>query len=699
MTSAESPPSCVTLTEEVTAQALLFRDLADTLPEQLAYFDQGSSTCRFANLRYAQCYGLTSATIVGKHARDIVDGATWAFAKPYLERASAGQRQSYQREIVANDGSFRMVHVSMTPHLDASGQQRGVLVVSRDITARWQAERASRESEARLQKFAQATQEAIVFHRRGSILDSNDAMTRLVGYTPDEVLGTDIFDYIVPGDRAAAQAYARRGDEFLYEVSLLHRDGHAVPVEVIGKTMPLQGADYRVVVVRDIRSRRHMQQREAFLTLHDALTELPNRRSLLERLETALASARHSAVTCAVLSVNLDHFKTINDSLGHAAGDKLLREVARRLLACLGVDGFVARPEGDEFVLVAPALSHCAADALAQKVLKAIAQPTDVAGTPLMLSASVGVALFPEHATSASGLIRQAEAAQRLAKQSGRGHHQFSIPDLFPPPIESLRLEHELRAALQTEGLVLHYQPEVYLPDGRVAGVEALVRWEHPTRGLLPPSAFIEFAESHGLIASIGRWVLAEACRQAKRWQDAGLIGLSMAVNVSAVEFRQRDVAREIAQVLSETGLDARCLEIELTEGVLMHYTDTLMQSLRAIKALGVRITIDDFGTGYSSLSYLKRYPLDKLKIDRSFVMETPHNADDVAIVTAVIQLAQSLQLQTVAEGVETEAQHQLLSSLGCDLGQGYWLARPMTAEAATRWLQAQWKPNPTGAA
>ena len=683
-------PASPTLT--TAARALLLPELADSLPELLAYFDQNSYICQFANRRFADFYGYTGSSVAGMHARDIVGSLSWAFIEPYVERARAGTPQTYQREAPTSDDSVRILHVSLTPHINTDGQQGGVLVMVSDVTLRSDAERGQRENEVRQQKFAHVTQEAIAFHRRGIVLDCNDAMTRLTGYPVEEIRGSNILNFLPPSDRAKAKRFSEHPDEVLYEVSLMHRDGHLLSVEVLGMPLPSHGEDHRMVMVRDIRLRKSMQQHEMFL--HDGLTELPNRRALMEQLETALCLARSNSQTCAVFAVDLDYFKTINDSLGHAAGDQLLREVAQRLSRCLGERGFVARTEGDGFVLVAPNLSLRSYEAMAQQVIEAVAQPTSVDGTSLVLSASVGVALFPQHASNAGALVRQAEAAQLLAKQNGRGKHQFSVPDLLPPPIELLRLEYELRAALQSGALLLHYQPVMQLANGRIAGVEALARWQHPTRGLLPPSAFINLAESHGLIAQIGRWVLHEACQQAKQWHDQGMSELCVAVNVSAMEFRQRDVAQEIAQALAETGLDAQFLEIELTESVLMHHSDTLMQSLHAIKAQGVRIAIDDFGTGYSSLAYLKRYPLDKLKIDRSFVMDTPHNAEDVAIVTAVLQLAHSLKLQTVAEGVTNEAQQQLFAQLGCDFCQGYWLARPMPADEATLWLQTRASPE-----
>ncbi|OYZ67027.1 bifunctional diguanylate cyclase/phosphodiesterase, partial [Acidovorax sp. 24-64-9] len=306
------------------------------------------------------------------------------------------------------------------------------------------------------------------------------------------------------------------------------------------------------------------------------------------------------------------------------------------------------------------------------------------------MSPSIGISLFPGDDTTVQGLLRCADTAMYHAKDSGRGNRQFYQPGMDVHATDVLQQERQLREAIASNAFVLHYQPQICLADGSLKGFEALVRWRHPERGLVGPDEFITFSESRGLITPIGRWVMHEACRQLKAWQDEGLAMVPVAVNLSALEFRQRDVAGEIAAVLHATGLEPRFLEIELTESVLMHHTGQVLETLNAIKALGVGVTIDDFGTGYSSLAYLKRYPIDKLKIDRSFVMDTPQSADDVAIVTAIIQMGHSLQLKTVAEGVETAEQKELLHRLGCDLVQGFLVSAPMDAQATQRWMSPQ---------
>ncbi|MBO9677146.1 MAG: EAL domain-containing protein [Acidovorax sp.] len=673
------------------ASESLLRLIADAVPASIAYFEEGSLRCRFANERYARSNGHTTASILGKTVREAIGEPAWEVIQPYVQRCLQGEQVQYTRLHTLPDSQQRMIEVNLIPHFDAS-RLVGAFVLIHDITHHWLAERAVRESEERMRKFSAATEEAIVFHRDGVITDGNEALERLTGYGIPEVRGHMVFDYISPEYRAAAIDYTQSAREDPYEVSILHRDGRPIPVEVVGKTMPINGEDFRIVVVRDITVRKQAQERVAFMALHDTLTQLPNRRYLMEQLGKTLSRARRRHGHAALLFIDLDHFKTVNDSLGHHAGDDLLCEMARRLKSCVRDSDVVARLGGDEFVVVLADL-HGPNDAaaVADKLLAAMGAPHTVEGTPVALSPSIGISLFPEDGGEAEELLRHADAAMYHAKDAGRGNRQFYAPGMDGrAPLDVLRQERLLRDAIKEGAFVLHYQPQVRLDDGSLAGFEALVRWRHPERGLVGPDEFIGFAEARGLITPIGRWVMHEACRQLKAWHDEGLPQVPVAVNLSALELRQRDVASEIAAVLQATGLAPRFLEIELTESVLMHQADRVQNTLAALQSLGVGVSVDDFGTGYSSLAYLKRYPIDKLKIDRSFVTDIPGSADDVAIVTAIIQLGRSLQLQTVAEGVETPAQQALLHTLGCDLAQGHGISAPLDAQGTHAWLHAR---------
>ncbi len=667
----------------------LLRLIADSVPALMAYYDLPGLRCQFANQGYAAYNGHTTESIIGLTVQEVISDKAWAAIQPHVERSIRREHVKYTHEQTFPNGEVRMIEVNLIPHFDAHSQQLGSFVLITDITERWRAERTVRQSEERMRKFTEATDEAIVFHRDGIITDGNEALTRLTGYALPEVVGLSIFNFISPEWRAVALDYTRSGREDPYEVTIRHKDGHAIPVEVVGKTMPLHHADYRIVVVRDITARKQAQEREAFIALHDSLTQLPNRHFLMKQLSQVLSLTRRRHGRCAALFLNLDHFKTVNDSLGHHAGDQLLCNVAERLRSGVRDADVVARLGGDEFVVVLTDIASPEDAALAaDKLLAAMHGVFTIDQLPLTISPSIGIALYPEHGHSADQLLRCANAAMHHAKESGRGNRQFYDPSMDASALDVLRHERLLREAIATGAFELHYQPQLCMADGALQGLEALVRWRHPERGLVGPDEFITFSESRGLITPIGRWVLREACRQLKAWQDEGLSVVPVAINLSALEFRQRDVAAEIAAVLRDTGLAPQYLEIELTESVLMHQTGQTLDTLNALKALGVGISVDDFGTGYSSLAYLKRYPIDKLKIDRSFVMDTPGNADDVAIVTAIIQMARSLQLKTVAEGVETRAQLQLLTELGCDSMQGLVVSEPKNAVRAKDWLR-----------
>lgn len=669
----------------------LLRLIADSVPALMAYYDLPGLHCRFANQGYAAYNGHSTESILGLTVREAIGEKAWLAIEPHVERCRQGERVKYVREQTLPSGEARMIEVNLIPHVMPDAQLAGAFVLITDITERWRAENAVRQSEERMRKFAAATDEAIVFHRNGLIIDGNEALQRLTGYTLPEVLGLSIFSFITPEWRPVALEYTRSGREDPYEVTITHKDGHTIPVEAVGKTMPMHHADYRIVVLHDITARKQAQEREAFIALHDPLTQLPNRRHLMEQLDRVLSIAQRQQGRAAVLFVDLDHFKTVNDSLGHHAGDQLLCDVAMRIRQCVREADMVARLGGDEFVVVLPGI-HGPDDAahVADKLLESMHGVFTLDGQPVTMSPSIGISLFPDNGSTGDVLLRCADAAMYHAKEHGRGNRQFFQPGMDGRAMEVLQRERQLREAITHHAFVLHYQPQVSVRDGSLQGFEALVRWQHPERGLIGPDEFIGFAEARGLIAPIGRWVLHEACRQLKAWQDEGLAPVPMAVNLSALEFRQRDLVAEIAAVLRSTGLPPRFLEIELTESVLMHQTGPVLDTLNAIKALGVGVSVDDFGTGYSSLAYLKRYPIDKLKIDRSFVMDTPGDADDVAIVTAIIQMGHSLQLKTVAEGVETAAQMELLQRLGCDLVQGFLVSEPLDAKTTRDWLTRQ---------
>lgn len=437
-------------------------------------------------------------------------------------------------------------------------------------------------------------------------------------------------------------------------------------------------------VIRQKRS----EARLVYLAHHDLMTDLPNRTLFHDRLQQAIREADRYERLVAVVFLDLDRFKTINDSLGHEIGDRLLRAVAERLSACVRAVDTVARLSGDEFTIVLPDLGHVDdAARVAEKIVEHFRQPFMVSGVELYISASIGITLYPFDDTDTQGLLRNADVAMYRAKAKGRNTYEFYTAEMTVQVQEQLALEGALRRALERNEFVLEYQPVVNVHSGRIVGAEALLRWRHPARGLIPPAQFIPLAEETGLIVPIGAWVLATACAQAAAWRAAGYAPLRLAVNISARQFMQPGLIETVQAALADSGFDGAALELEITESLLMQNVESTLHSLAALHRMGVHLSIDDFGTGYSSLSYLKRFAIDRLKIDRSFVKDIPRDADGAAITNAIIAIAHKLGLEVVAEGVETPEQVAFLCANGCDVMQGFYYSRPLAADALTRLL------------
>jgi len=445
----------------------------------------------------------------------------------------------------------------------------------------------------------------------------------------------------------------------------------------------------RAVVAHDNITERHRSEEKlAYMSQFDGLTGLPNRSLLRDRLAQSMTQATRNGWQMAVIIVDLDHFKTVNDTLGHATGDALLQQMATRLQNCVRAGDTVARLSADEFAIILSNLSRPDDAALvAQKIMETCGQPFEAQGKQTYLTASLGVALYPGDGTDPNTLLGNADIATHRAKEQGRNNCQFYLPQMNARTLQRMQTEAALRGALERGEFLLHYQPKADLYTGALCGFEALLRWQNPEHGLVPPGEFIAVLEDTGLIVPVGEWVLRTVCRQISAWQKLGLKALPVAVNLSARQFQQENLEAEIRNILSETGIHPRLLELELTESLLMTDAEAAAQTLRNLKSIGVRLAVDDFGTGYSSLAYLKRFPLDCLKIDRAFIRDCIANPDDAMIATAVINLAHSLKLKVVAEGVETEPQLNFLRSRGCDQIQGYYFARPLDISLATKAL------------
>ena len=440
----------------------------------------------------------------------------------------------------------------------------------------------------------------------------------------------------------------------------------------------------------DTRNRRTLFEDEmSHLAQHDALTDLPNRLLLNDRLTQAISIARRNHSQLAVLFLDLDGFKHISDSLGHSVGDKLLQSVAGRLSACVRKSDTVSRQGGDEFVILLSEVTH-AADAaiISAKIIAELKRGHRIGKHRLRISASVGLSTYPNDGEDAETLIKNADTAMYDAKQSGRDKYRFFKSQMSLRAVERQSLEEQLRSALERRELLVHYQPKVNLKTGALTGVEALLRWQHPERGLLLPRQFLAIAEDTGMIVAIGQWVLREACTQMREWLDAGLLAVPVAVNISALEFLSRQFVHGVQDALKNACLDPKFLELELTETVLMRHAEPTARTLGQLKAIGLRLAIDDFGTGYSSLSYLTRFPIDTLKLDHSFLNDIIVDSDRAIIVDAVVSLGRSLKKRVIAEGVETPEQLKFIQELGCDEGQGYYFSPPVIAQQFAKLIE-----------
>jgi diguanylate cyclase (GGDEF)-like protein/PAS domain S-box-containing protein len=472
---------------------------------------------------------------------------------------------------------------------------------------------------------------------------------------------------------------------------LIRRDGAESSIE--DSAAPIHDRQGKVtgavIVFHDVSVARAMTVQMSELAQTDFLTGLPNRAHLNDRIAQAINAAHRHKRKFAVLFLDLDHFKHINDSLGHPVGDTLLQSVAKRLVRCIRDSDTVSRQGGDEFVVLLSEIAQAAdAGLCAQKLLTMLKAPNFVGHHGLEISASIGISIYPDDAVDAENLIKTADTAMYQAKEHGRNNYKFFEREMNVRAVERQSIEEDLRGALERQEFVLQYQPKINLRTGEITGVEALIRWLHPQRGLVPPLMFVPVAEDSGLILPIGMWVRREACQQARAWQDAGLPPLPVAVNISVVEFRDQNFLQSVRAILKETRLEPHYLELELTESVLMQHAEATTSVLQQLKAMGVQLAVDDFGTGYSSLSYLRRFPIDALKIDRSFVREITSNPDDATIVSAVISMGRSLKQRVIAEGVETREQLTFLQNQQCGEGQGYYFSRPVFPQEFAKLLE-----------
>lgn len=560
------------------------------------------------------------------------------------------------------------------------------------------ANRSAKEAQ-RLASFVfQYAQEGIMItDAEGTILYVNPAFTAITGYTEEEVRGKN--PRLLKSGRHDAFFYrqmwesVRRTGQWRGEIWNRRKNGEIYPEWLTISAIKNEKGriTHYVAVFTDITERKRYEEQIKHQALHDPLTDLPNRRLFHDRLAHAIREAKETQRKVAVLFLDLDRFKNINDTLGHILGDELLRHVAKRLSSCVPREGVLARIGGDEFAVLLPALTARAeAERVAKDIVDRFTQPIALGERSLYVSISVGISLYPDDGDDCPTLIKNADMAMYCAKEEGGNRYRFFTPGMRLETVQRWQLENGMRQALELGELQLVYQPQVEAQTGRMVGVEALLRWHHPEQGVMSPATFIPLAEETGFIVPIGDWVLRTACAQAKAWQEAGLPPIRVAVNLSARQFQEGRLEATVRRVLAETGLEPQFLELEITEGIMMTNHTQTVEQLHRLKALGVKVAIDDFGTGYSSLGYLKKFPIDTLKIDKSFIRDCTDVPEDAAIVKAVIALAKNLNIPVVAEGVENPRQLAFLCAEGCDVIQGYLYSPPVSAEEVAELLRQQ---------
>ncbi|MDO8705560.1 MAG: EAL domain-containing protein [Sulfuricaulis sp.] len=691
---ARTQESLQTLTERVRALSSekisdnrLIRILFKEAPIAMVLLNENRQVLQI-NRSGERLFGVSERELMGQGCDALLHGP-----QPHLSRPmQPGQSKIEFDEIIGLSAQKQPIPLLRSAVMFDDLNGKLILEVLVDLTERRKAE----DMLARLGRILDESTNEIYVFDAGTLhfVQVNDGGQRNLGYTAEELkilTPLDLKPEFTKQGFESRIAPLRRGETraLVFETMHKRKDGSQYPVEVRLQLSQTESPPVFVAIVQDITERRESEERLHHLAHHDPLTDLPNRVLLQDRLNQAMREADQLERLVAVMFLDLDHFKTINDTLGHDIGDALLKVVAERLAICLRPGDTVSRLGGDEFTIILANVAHVDdVTRVAQKLLDQFISPFRIGGRDLFVSSSIGITLYPLDEKDAASLLKDADIAMYRAKELGRTQMQFYTPELNVRAAHRLELETGLRQAIERQEFILHYQPLVDMKTGRVQGMEALLRWQHPKFGLIQPLDFIPLSEDTGLIVPIGEWVLKTACAQIKTWHDTGFPALQVSVNLSSKQLRDKNLINVVKQALKEAGLEARYLDLELTESVLMQDMELATSILKELKTLGVSFSLDDFGTGYSSLSYLKRFPIDYLKIDHSFVRDITTDPVGAGLVKAIIAMANVLKIKVIAEGVETYEQLEFLRRHGCDITQGYFCSPPIDAENFTELLR-----------
>lgn len=697
---AERTAELQALSEVLAYERNLMRILVDSVPDSI-FAKDAQSKFLLANNAVARGMGATPQDLLGKD--------DFAFFPPDMAQRfyddeqrilQTGEPMLNQEEPAVNNqtGKMRWLLTSKLPVRNEAGDIVGLVGIGRDITLRREAELALRESEERFRSLTELSSDWYWEQNAQLAFVELEDPNGKSGFQREELLGKTLRDLptteILSGSWDEHDAVVAEHKPFRdLELRHVKGNGRACYLSLTGVPAFNAKGEFRGYrgIGRDITDRKTSEERIQYLATHDSLTSLPNRFMFSEILNLAIESARRNARKLAVLFIDLDRFKNINDTLGHEAGDLLLNEMAGRFKQCLRASDVVGRLGGDEFVILIQELDNPEqAATVARKILSAAVKPVSVYGQECRVTASIGICVYPDDAEDEHTIMKSADIAMYRAKEEGKNNYQFYSPDIKARSLERLIMENNLRLALERNEFFLHYQAKRNLKTGEIAGVEALVRWQHPQLGIVSPAQFIPLAEETGLIVLIGRWVIKTACEQNVAWMKQGLPPLCMAVNLSVRQFFDDGLINDVATALKETGMEPGLLEMEITEGMVMQDAERAIRILSAIKRLGVRLAIDDFGVGYSSLAQIKRFPIDTLKMDSSFIRDIPQNREDRAITEAIIAMGKTLSLTVIAEGVETEEQETFLREHACDQSQGYYFSKPIAPEEFVTFMRQQ---------